>query len=311
MSSRELVILGTSSQAPTRHRAHVSTVLRWDDQLILFDPGENTQRQAILAGVSTNRLTAVCITHFHGDHCLGLPGVVQRRALHNSVEETALAPLPIFAPADGRVYLDRLLSCSIFHDTSDAKPHDIASEGTVGTIGNLTLSAASLDHRVTTYGYRLDEPPTRKFDKTALQERNISGPDVGKLLSTGQLARGDEVVSVEEVTHLRTGQSMAFIMDTALCDGAGQLADGVDLMVCESTFANEEAELASRYKHLTAGQAGKLATEAGARRLVLTHFSARYPDPTILGDQAGEHHSDVVVAKDLMTIPVPARTPHL
>lgn len=102
MSAREFIALGTSSQLPTRYRAHNSYMLRWDDQLILFDPGEGTQRQCTLAGVSIAKLTAVFVTHFHGDHCLGLPGVIQRRSLDNATNSAPSGPLPVFYPGDGQ-----------------------------------------------------------------------------------------------------------------------------------------------------------------------------------------------------------------
>lgn len=307
MSSRELVILGTGSQAPTRTRAHVSTVLRFDSQTILFDPGENTQRQAILAGVNLNRLTAICISHFHGDHCLGLPGVIQRRSLDNTHNNITPPGLPIFFPLDGAEFLDRLLTCSSFYDQSHSKPSPVNGNGPVDKIGDLQLSTAELKHRITTFGYRLDEPDRQKLNKQALSDRGLSGPIVGELLTNGFVTLDGQTTTIEQVSTTQAGQSMAFVMDTELCDGAAELADGVDLLVCESTFANEQADLASKYQHLTAGQAGQLAQETNARRLVLTHFSARYRDTSLLGDQARVHHQDVVVAEDLMTIPFPHR----
>ena len=97
-------------------------------------------------------------------------------------------------------------------------------------------------------------------------------------------------------------------MDTAWCDGALELADGVDLLVCESTFLDRDADLAERYLHMTARQAGRLAAEAGARRLVLTHFSRRYDDPAEFAAEAGEQFDgDIVVAADLDRIDVPPR----
>lgn len=307
--ARELIVLGTASQAPTRTRAHVSTVLRWDDQLLLFDPGENTQRQAILAGVNINRLTAICISHFHGDHCLGLPGVVQRRALHNSTNEHRLADLPVIFPEEGRAYFDRLMSCSIFHDSSGTVSQGVEADGFVTNVGKLQLSAAALDHRVTTFGYRLEEPPSRKLNTVLLSERYLEGRLIGQLARDGEITHRGIHTRIEDVSTTRAGQSMAFVMDTAECDGAVSLAEGVDLLVCEATFADEQLDLAHKYKHLTASQAGRLAAKAGARRLVLTHFSARYKNPNLLGEQASQHHGDVVVAEDLTTIPVPERPP--
>ncbi len=307
MASRELIVLGTASQAPTRYRAHNSYALRWDDQLILFDPGEGTQRQCILAGVAIARVTAVCVTHFHGDHCLGLPGVIQRRALDARSTPNGLPPLPVIYPADGQEYLDRMRRVSIFHDTSNLLEVPVADKGPVLTLGRAELHAAPLDHRVTTFGFRLAEPDGISLDGQALEAAGISGPDVGTLIEQGAIMTEGGTVTLDAVSRPRRGQSMAFIMDTAPCDGAAELAAGVDLLVCESTYLAEHEELAASYRHMTAGQAGLLAAESGARRLVLTHFSARYTDNRLFEQEASAHHPDVVAAEDLAVIPVPGR----
>jgi ribonuclease Z len=109
------------------------------------------------------------------------------------------------------------------------------------------------------------------------------------------------------VSVARPGQSVAFVMDTRPCDAAVELAAGVDLLVCESTFLAEDEHLADAYAHMTAAQAGRLAREAGARRLVLTHFSQRYPDEARFAAEAAELFPDVVAARDLDVIPVPPR----
>ncbi|MEL6984044.1 MAG: MBL fold metallo-hydrolase, partial [Actinomycetota bacterium] len=215
MSSRELIVLGTASQAPTRHRAHNGYVLRWDDQLILFDPGEGAQRQCILAGVAVARLTAICLTHFHGDHCLGLPGIIQRRALDARSSGDGLPPLPVFHPADGAEYLERMRYATIYHDTANLEPHPIAEAGPVAHLGSFQLSCAALSHRVPTFGYRLSEPDGIRMDQPRLAERRISGPDVGRLVEQGWLSTPGGRVELDEVSAPRRGQSMAFIMDTA------------------------------------------------------------------------------------------------
>jgi ribonuclease Z len=105
----------------------------------------------------------------------------------------------------------------------------------------------------------------------------------------------------------RRGQVFAFIMDTGLCDGAFELAEGADLVVCEATFASADADLARRSHHLTAAQAGRIAAEAGARRLVISHFSQRYPDETVLLDEARAEFEDVIAARDFLRVSVPSR----
>ena len=307
MSARELIVLGTASQAPTRHRAHNGYALRWDDQLILFDPGEGTQRQCILAGVAIARATAVCITHFHGDHCLGLPGVIQRRALDARSSPGGLPPLPVFHPADGADYLERMRNVSIYHDTASIEPRPVKGPGPVGLLGGAELSAGALDHRVTTFGYRLSEPDGRSSTPRPWPRPVCQGPAVGVLVEQGWLDTDRGRVTLDQVSRARRGQSMAFIMDTAPCEGAAELADGVDLLVCESTYLDSHAHLAAEYRHMTARQAGELASSSGARRLVLTHFSARHPDNEAFEREASEEHDDVVAATDLAVIGVPAR----
>lgn len=317
MSGRQLIVLGTASQAPTRHRHHNSYAVRWDDQLVLFDPGEGTQRQAILAGIAIARLTAVCITHFHGDHCLGLPGVIQRRALDNrTAGDREPEPLPVLFPAQGEVYFERLRTATIFHDTSRAVAHPIpagtqdrpAGLQVVAELGpSARLSVAPLSHRVPTLGYRIDEPDGRRLDPAELARRGVVGPDVGRLVAQGWLDTPGGRVTLDEVSQPRPGQSLAVVMDTGPCEGAEELARGVDLLVCESTFLHRDRELAERYRHMTALQAATLASRAGARRLVLTHFSARYDDPALFAQEAATVHPDVVVAHDLLTVDVPAR----
>ena len=138
----------------------------------------------------------------------------------------------------------------------------------------------------------------------------VTGPDIGRLQRQGSLAVGGRVITLEQVSAPRRGQRFAFIMDTRLCDAAFALADGADMVVCESTFADADAALAREYGHLTAGQAGRVAAESGARLLVLTHFSQRYDasDGQRLAEEAAAAFGgEVVLARDLDRIPVPPR----
>src|SRR5436190_22819737 len=121
MSIREAVFLGTASQVPTRTRNHNAVFLFWDDLGILFDPGEGTQRQMILAGIAATQITHIAITHFHGDHCLGLAGTVQRLSL-----DRVTRPLEVVYPASGEAYFERLRRASVFHDVTDLVPRPIA-----------------------------------------------------------------------------------------------------------------------------------------------------------------------------------------
>jgi ribonuclease Z len=302
VGARELVVLGTASQVPTRTRSHQAAVLRWDREVVLFDPGEGTQRQLTLAGVAAGSITRICITHLHGDHCLGLPGVLQRIALDGRGE-----PVDLYFPAEGQEYVDRLRNASAAAGGPEVREHPVAADGVVDTWPGLVLSARALDHRVPTYGWRLQEPDGRRVVRERLDAVGLSGPDVGRLLRDGEVTVDGRRVGVEEVTEDRRGQAFAFVMDTRRCAAAVELCRDVDLAVCESTYLRTEAELAQTYAHLTAADAAGIAAEAGVRRLVLTHYSARHPDEQVFADEAREVFGDVVAARDLDRIDVPAR----
>ena len=307
MSSRELVILGTASQAPTRHRNHNGYLLRWDGEGILFDPGEGTQRQMLFAGVTASQINRICVTHFHGDHCLGLPGVLQRMSL-----DQVPHVVDVHYPAANRDLFDRLRYASIYQDRVRLRerPAGAESADVLADLASFRLEAMALDHPVPAIGYRLAEPGGRRMLPARLAAAGIAGPAVGVLIREGAVRAGGRLVTVEQMSEARRGQRFAFVMDTRLCDAAFALADRADLLVIEATFADADQALAREYGHLTAGQAGRIAAEAGVRRLVLTHFSQRYgPDGgSRLAAEAGAvFGGEVLAASDLDTISVPAR----
>jgi ribonuclease Z len=303
VSGRELIVLGTASQAPTRTRNHNGYLLRWDGQGFLFDPGEGTQRQLLLAGVPSSAITRICLTHFHGDHCLGLPGVVQRLSLDGVAH-----PVVAHFPASGREYFARLRYACSFHEVADLREEPVERDGVLASGPEGTLEARRLDHPVEAFGYRFIEPDGRRMLPERLAEHGIAGPDVGRLQREGALVVGGRTVRLTDVSAPRRGQRFAFVMDTRLCDAVYALADGVDLLVIEATFLSEDESLARTYGHLTARQAASVAADCGVRRLVLTHFSQRYADPDRFAAEAAEDFGgEVVVAEDLARIPLPSR----
>ncbi|MEU9972824.1 ribonuclease Z [Streptomyces sp. NPDC051014] len=300
MSVRELVVLGTASQVPTRHRNHNGYLLRWDGEGILFDPGEGTQRQMLRAGVAAHDLNRICVTHFHGDHSLGLAGVLQRINLDR-------VPHPVTAhfPRSGQRFFDRLRYATAYRETVGVTEAPVDADGDLAVTAGYTLQARKLSHPVESYGYRLVEPDGLRMLPDRLAALGVRGPDVGRLQREGVL--GD--VTLDQVSEVRRGQRFAFVMDTRLCDGVQALAEDCDLLVIESTFLDEDAGLAAEHGHLTAGQAAAVARDAGVRHLVLTHFSQRYPDPEEFERQARDvgYACELTVAYDLLRVPVPKR----
>ncbi|WP_457962408.1 ribonuclease Z [Arthrobacter sp. D1-29] len=291
---REFVVLGTASQVPTRSRNHNGYFLLWDGEGFLFDPGEGSQRQMMFAGVSAHQVNRICLTHVHGDHCLGLPGVLSRMVL-DGVKHT----VHLHFPASGGDAVRALVSLA--PPSLDLRLHPHAGSSTVAP----GLEIRPLNHRIETYGYRLVEPDGHTLLAERLEKAGISGPDVGRLQREGSLGS----VHIKDVSVPRRGQRFAFVMDTAPCAGAEELAEGADLLVAESTFSDADVDLATQYRHLTAGQAGALAAAGRVRTLVLTHFSARYPDVGLLAEQARARAGEatVVIANDLDRIAFPKR----
>ncbi|MFI2487547.1 ribonuclease Z [Promicromonospora kroppenstedtii] len=308
VSSRELVALGTASQVPTRTRNHNGYVLFWDDEVILFDPGEGSQRQMLYAGISATALTRIALTHLHGDHSLGLAGVVQRISL-DAVPQT----IPIVFPESGRRWVENLCDATAFYHQERLALQGLSRDGEVRRVpgemhGPAVLSAARLDHSLEAYGYRLDEPAGRRMVPERLAAAGISGPDVGRLAQEGTLRTARGLVRLEDVSEPRPGQSFAFVMDTRLCDAVRRLADGVDLLVIESTYLDRDSGLAHDHGHLTALEAATVAAQAGVRSLVLTHFSQRYTDPTEFEREARTvFDGELTVAADLDRVAVPRR----
>lgn len=304
MSQRDLTVLGCSSQVPTRHRNHNGYLIRWDGEGFLFDPGEGTQRQFIFANLPPSSVTRVFITHFHGDHCLGMAGMFQRLSL-----DAIPHPLKIYYPASGHEYLERMRRASIYWDRLKVEYYPIEREGVVANEEKLRIEAFGLDHPVPTLGYRFEEAPRRRMIQAELDRLGLRGPAVGRLLGQGSLDHGGTTIRLEDVSRLEPGASFAFVMDTRPCPGAARAARDVDLLVCESTFLDSESREADEYGHMTVGQAARLARDAGAKHLLLAHFSQRYQDLAPFRVAAEEIFPSVEVAEDLLQIPFPKRRP--
>lgn len=311
MSLRELVVLGTASQVPTRYRNHNAYLLRWDGEGLLFDPGEGTQRQLIHAGISSTDITKICITHFHGDHCLGLAGISQLLSLDGCPH-----PVDVFYPASGEKFYHRLRRASIYHDRAEVHGHPITHVGEGPTEvwraesagKGVSLSVMSLDHGVPTLGYRLEEQSGWTLQPDKLAAAGLRGAMIKQLQQAGEIELEGQRVRIDDVGVRRRGQVVAFVMDTRMCDNAIELAREADMLICESTYLEEDAERARDNGHLTAKQAAQIAREANAKMLVLTHFSRRYERTAPFLQEAREvFDGEVVAAKDFDVIPLPKR----
>jgi ribonuclease Z len=302
MSVRELVILGTAAQVPTRERNHNGYFLRWDNEGILFDPGEGTQRQMTYADISASSISRIALTHFHGDHCLGIPGVVQRLSLDKTPHR-----VHAYFPASGECFWNAMTHASLFQNVVDIEKHPITEPGVLYENDKIRLICAPLVHRTECYGYRLEELSTRSICMDRLSVYGISGPDVGRLKKQGYLDTPKGRIELSDVSVERQGQSFAHVMDTRPCDNARMLARNVDILLCEATYCESEAKQAHEYMHLTARQAAEIARDSHVGKLVLTHFSQRYLTLNTLLQEAREVFPNTQLAHDCQHIPFPKR----
>lgn len=298
MSVRDITILGCSSQQPTRMRNHGAYIVRWNDEGLLFDPGEGTQRQFIFANIAPPVITRILISHFHGDHCLGLGSILMRLNL-----DKVTHPIHCYYPASGKKYFDRLRYGTAYHETIHVVEHPVSAPGIVHDDGKFRIEATFLEHGIDNIGWRITEPDTRKFDKAKLDAHGIVGPMVRQLYEEGFLVMDGQKILLDDVSHIRKGDALAVVIDTRRCQNAIDIARDAKILLCESTYLEEHQDLAHKHYHLTAKQAASIAKEANVRKLILTHFSARYQFLRDFEIEAKEVFPNTYVAKDLLTLP--------
>ncbi len=298
MSTRDLIILGCSSQQPTRLRNHGAYLLRWNNEGLLFDPGEGTQRQFIFANVAPPTVTRIFVSHFHGDHCLGLGSMLMRLNL-----DKVAHPIHCYYPASGKVYFDRLRYGTLYHDHLQVIEHPVSEEGIVHIDDQFTIEAKFLEHGVDNIGWRISEKDVYKFEKDKLKQFGVQGPLVKKLEKEGQIEVQGKIVKITDVAHLQKGRVFAIVIDTKFTQKAIELASGANLFLCESTYLEEHRELAEKYHHLTAKQAATIAKQANVKQMVLTHFSARYQELDPFYQEASKVFPNTMIADDLKVFP--------
>ncbi len=302
MTVRDLTILGCSSQQPTRFRNHGAYLFRWNGCGLLFDPGEGTQRQFIFANIAPTVVNYIFVSHFHGDHCLGLGSFLMRLNL-----DKVTRPIHCFYPASGKKYFDRLRYGTMYHEVIEVIEHPVENEGVVFKDENFTIEAAFLEHGVDNIGWRVTEPDTRKFDRTELDNFGVRGPLVKELQQKESITINGKTVALDDVSWIRKGESIAVVIDTLPCKNAIRIARGARILLSESTYLNEDKDLAKKHFHLTASQAAEIAKKADAEELILTHFSARYTESSLFEEEARKIFPNTFAAEDFKTFPFPLK----
>ncbi len=298
----KVVFLGTSGSMPTPRRGSSGVVVGVGRSLYMFDCGEGTQRQMVRAGVGFRRRMSIFLSHLHGDHVLGLPGLLQSMSLLGRERR-----LDVYGPA-GTVDYVRAFSETLGGPSFPVIIHEIMEPGTVYSDEKLEVAAVRSSHRVESWSYGLFEKPRPgRFHPDKAKALGVPEGRLWHRLQHGEpvTVDGRTIQPMEVTDPPRPGRRIVYSGDTRPYPGMIELARGADLLIHEATFSQELQERAAEDGHSTAREAAEVAREAGAKRLALVHISSRYYDPEVLLEEARQVFGDVFVAEDLMEVEVP------
>ncbi len=291
-----VTFLGTAGSWPTKERSASAIAVDLERELVLLDCGEGTQRQFFQSPASFMRVRRIFITHFHGDHFLGLPGLIQSMCLNNRSE-----PLDIYGPPDAKEMVDKALQMGYFTLRFPVAVHALPPGHSVELDG-YTLTTARADHPVPALALRLDEAPRRgRFDGELARSLGIHGRDFRQLEAGEPVRVGDRVVHPSDVMGPpRPGRSVVYSGDSAPSPEIARLAERATVLIHEATTATDLEKEANQWGHSSARQAATLAQEARVELLFLTHFSSRYKELGPLEAEARTVFAESRVARDLL-----------
>jgi ribonuclease Z len=290
-----LTFLGTAGSWPTKERSASAIALDTERELVLLDCGEGTQRQFFQSSASFMKVRRIFLTHFHGDHFLGLPGLIQSMCLNNRAE-----PLDIYGPPDAQEMVERVLKLGYFTLRFPIAIHPLRAGQSVDLPGYTVRTSAAL-HPVPALAFRLDEGEKRgRFDGEKARSLGIRGTDFARLEAGEDVRVGDHVVRPQDVMGPpRPGRSIVYSGDTAPSDDIRRLAAKATLLIHEATTGQELEVDANQWGHSSARQAAQLAKDAEVGMLFLTHFSSRYKELAPLEDEAKAVFNSSLAARDL------------
>ncbi|MFD2612150.1 ribonuclease Z [Paenibacillus gansuensis] len=307
----ELLFLGTGAGMPTKERNVTSIALTMYEErgsFWMFDCGEGTQHQVLKSPLRLSKLEKLFVTHLHGDHIFGLPGLLSSRS-----NQGGTASLTLYGPPGIKEYIRTSMQLSQSRMNYELNIIEI-QEGIVFEDEQVSVSARMLDHRIDSYGYRIEEKP--KLGTLLTEKLNGLGIRPGPLF--GMLKRGMDV-TLEDGTRIIAadvvgppvpGRTIVILGDTRPSEGSAALAKRADVLVHEATFAQELSDLAKEYYHSTTKEAAQTAVEAEVKALILTHISGRYAQDgaQLLEEEARSLFPNAYVAHDFWSYEIPVKS---
>ncbi len=299
-----IIFLGTSAAVPTLKRSLPATMLQCPTEQWMFDCGENTQRQMMASKISFHKKTKIFLTHLHGDHVLGLPGVLQTMALMDRKE-----PLQIYGPLGIKDFLVCCQQTLRFGLTYQVDINEIVKPGVIVEEEEYIVEAVKSNHTTESYSYVFEEKPRPgKFFPKKAASLGVPKGELWSKLQNGEaitLPEGKAVKPGDVMGPMRQGRKIVYTGDTRPFEAFADFAECADVIIHECTFDDSLAEKAVVDGHSTPSQAAGQAKAAGAKMLVLTHISARYPDAGLLLEQAKKVFENTVLAEDLLALELP------
>lgn len=293
----QIQFLGTGCMMPTKTRNLAAVLLSYKAENILFDCAEGTQRQLKIAGVKPGKVTRILISHWHGDHVLGLPGLLQTfmaSEYHGTLE--------IYGPKGSRKFFGNMMKGFSVKEIVKYKLKEVGA-GKFFENDDFYLEALPMKHAAPCVGFSFVEKERRRIDMKKAKKFGLKeGPLLGKLQKGQSVVVKNQKIKPDDVSYVVQGKKVVYITDTEPCSNAIKLAKDADLLIMEATYSSKLQEKAEEYGHLTAKDAGMMANQAGVRQLILTHFSQRYKNVKELEEDARQVFDNAEAAEDFMKV---------
>lgn len=293
----QVTFLGTSAMVPTKERNHFSFYVKYKNEGLLFDCGEGTQRQLRIAGIRPSRITRIFISHYHGDHILGLPGLFQ--TLSASQYE---GKLRVYGPNGLKKIVKQIKELFVFENHLDMELYEI-NEGRFLETDEFYVESFQLHHGVPCLGYRVVEKERLRIDMKKAKAHGLrQGPLLGKLQNNIAVESQGKKILPQDVTYKVRGKVLGFVADTSMTENIKLIAKDADLLISESTHTSKDKGKAIDFKHFTAKEAAEIAKKCNVKKLALTHLSQRYKNAETVLNDAKDVFENTVVAEDFMKI---------
>ena len=294
----KLVFLGTSSAFPTADRNHSATFLDIGPEAFLFDCGENTQRQLRIAGISPMKISKVFITHWHGDHVLGLPGLLQSFELNNKKGQ-----VDIYGPEGTKERFHYLRKALGVQTSYKIEVHE-AKAGKVFETEDYQIIAGKAIHTIPCLTFAYIEKEKVRLKKEVVEKLKLDGPIVAELTKGKDIILQGKTVKSKDATYVKEGKKISYVIDSAFDEKLIDFAKNSDVLVCEATFDKSLEKEANEKGHMSAKQAGKIALKSKSKQLIITHFSQRYNDTKQLLIEAQKEFKNTIAARDFLEVKI-------